>query len=131
MELFLKATVVALIASVLGLVLQKQGKDIAMLLILAVSVMIAVAAMNYLEPVITFMTKLANLAELNDEMLRIVLKTTGIGVVGELASMVAADAGNASLGKMIQMLTVGVVLWLAVPLLEQLLDLVTSILGQV
>lgn len=131
MELFLKATVVALIASVLGLVLQKQGKDISMLLILAVSVMIAVAAMNYLEPVITFMTKLANLAELNDEMLRIVLKTTGIGVVGELASMVAADAGNASLGKMIQMLTVGVVLWLAVPLLEQLLDLVTSILGQV
>lgn len=131
MELFLKATVVALIASVLGLVLQKQGKDISMLLILAVSVMIAVAAMNYLEPVITFMTKLANLAELNDEMLRIVLKTTGIGVVGELASMVAADAGNASLGKMIQMLTVGVVLWLAVPLLEQLLDLVTSILEQV
>lgn len=131
MELFLKATVVALIASVLGLILQKQGKDISMLLILAVSVMIAVAAMNYLEPVITFMTKLANLAELNDEMLRIVLKTTGIGVVGELASMVAADAGNASLGKMIQMLTVGVVLWLAVPLLEQLLDLVTSILGQV
>ena len=131
MELFLKATVVALIASVLGLILQKQGKDISMLLILAVSVMIAVAAMNYLKPVITFMTKLANLAELNDEMLRIVLKTTGIGVVGELASMVAADAGNASLGKMIQMLTVGVVLWLAVPLLEQLLDLVTSILGQV
>ena len=131
MELFLKATVVALIASVLGLILQKQGKDISMLLILAVSVMIAVAAMNYLEPVITFMTKLANLAELNDEMLRIVLKATGIGVVGELASMVAADAGNASLGKMIQMLTVGVVLWLAVPLLEQLLDLVTSILGQV
>ena len=131
MELFLKSTVVALIASVLGLILQKQGKDISMLLILAVSVMIAVAAMNYLEPVITFMTKLANLAELNDEMLRIVLKATGIGVVGELASMVAADAGNASLGKMIQMLTVGVVLWLAVPLLEQLLDLVTSILGQV
>lgn len=131
MELFLKATVVALIASVLGLVLQKQGKDISMLLILAVSVMVGIAAMTYLEPVITFMTKLARLADLNDEMLRIILKTTGIGLVGELAGMVAADAGNASLGKMIQMLTVGVVLWLSVPLLENLLDLVTSILGQV
>lgn len=131
MELFLKATVVALIASVLGLVLQKQGKDISMLLILAVSVMIGIAAMTYLEPVIAFLTKLASLADLNDEMLRIILKTTGIGLVGELAGMVATDAGNASLGKMIQMLTVGVVLWLSVPLLENLLDLVTSILGQV
>jgi stage III sporulation protein AD len=131
MELFLKATVVALVASVLGLVLQKQGKDISMLLILAVSVMIAIAAITYLEPVVTFMKKLAKLADLNDEMLRIILKTTGIGLVGELAGMVAVDAGNASLGKMIQMLTVGVVLWLSVPLLENLLDLVTSILGQV
>ncbi len=131
MELFLKATVVALIATVLGLVLQKQGKDISMLLILAVSVMIAIAAITYLEPVVAFMTKLAKLADLNDEMLRIILKTTGIGLVGELAGMVAVDAGNASLGKMIQMLTVGVVLWLSVPLLENLLDLVTSILGQV
>lgn len=129
MELFLKATVVALVASVLALVLQKQGKDISMLLILAATVMVALAALTYLQPVVTFLMKLARLGDLNEEMLRIILKTTGIGLVGELAALVAADAGNASLGKMIQMMTVGVVLWLSVPLLESLLDLVTSILA--
>jgi stage III sporulation protein AD len=87
--------------------------------------------MSYLKDVVAFMGKLARIAQLDSEMLRIILKTTGIGLVGELSSMVAVDAGNASLGKSIQMMTVGVILWLAIPLLEGLLDLVTSILGQV
>jgi stage III sporulation protein AD len=131
MDTFLKAMAAALVVCVLGAALQKQGKDISVLLVMAASVMIALAAMSYLKDVVAFMGKLARIAQLDSEMLRIILKTTGIGLVGELSSMVAVDAGNASLGKSIQMMTVGVILWLAIPLLEGLLDLVTSILGQV
>jgi stage III sporulation protein AD len=131
MDTFCKATAAALVVCVLGATLQKQGRDISILLVMAASVMIALAAISYLEDVVAFIGSLARLAQLDSEMLRIILKTTGIGLVGELSSMVAIDSGNSALGKSIQMMTVGVVLWLAIPLLESLLELVTSILGQV
>jgi hypothetical protein len=70
-------------------------------------------------------------SDLNTELLRIVLKATGIGLLGELAGLVVTDTGNGSLGKVIQMLTVGVVLWLSVPLLESFLELVGSVLDMV
>jgi stage III sporulation protein AD len=131
MGLFFKATVVALIAAVLAVVLQKQGKDLSMLLVLSATAMIGIAAVEYLQDVIGFLVRLAAVSDLNTELLRIVLKATGIGLLGELAGLVVTDTGNGSLGKVIQMLTVGVVLWLSVPLLESFLELVGSVLDMV
>jgi stage III sporulation protein AD len=67
---------------------------------------------------------------LNLELLAVILKTVGIGMVGELAGLVCSDAGNAALAKTIQILTTAMILWLSIPLFESLLDLVQTILGE-
>jgi stage III sporulation protein AD len=70
------------------------------------------------------------MTKLNTDLLAVILKTVGIGLIGELAGLICSDAGNAALEKSIQILTTAVILWLSIPLFESLLDLVQAILGE-
>ena len=131
MEDFLKAIVGILIAVILALTLDKQGKDISLLLILFVCCAVVTVAISYLQPVINFFRKLQTLGDLDPEMLRVVLKAVGIGLLAELTGLICADAGNVSLGKALQILAAAVILWLMLPLFTQLIEMIENILGAV
>lgn len=128
---FLQAAAAVLLAVVLCLVLGKQGKETAVLLSMAVCCMVCLMALQYLEPVIDLMRQLQSQTGIAPEYLTVLLKTVGIGMIGEIAAMICADAGNASLGKAVKMLSSVVILWLAVPLFENLMELIASVLGEV
>lgn len=131
MGLFWKAAAAALITVVLGLALGKQEKDISTLLTIAVCCMVVMIAINYLEPVLNFLWELETLGNLQGGMLGVLLKALGIGLVAEVAGMVCSDAGNASLGKTVQMLGGAVILYLSIPVFRALLELIQQILGEV
>lgn len=131
MGVYLQAAAAVLLALILILTLNKQSKDISTLLSLAVCVMVAALAASFLEPVIAFLQQLQVLGQLDSGMLEILLKVVGIGFLGQLAAMVCEDAGNSAMGKALQILTSAVILWLAIPLLQNLMDLVGQILGEV
>lgn len=130
MEGFLQAAAAVLLAVILGLVLAKQGKDWTLLLTAAVSCMVLAIAANYLLPILDFVRELQTLSGLNGSMLTVVMKAVGIGLVAEIASLICQDAGNAALGKGIQILATIAVLWLSLPLMRSLLDIVQTILGE-
>ena len=77
------------------------------------------------------MKQLENLGNLNGELIRILLKIAGIGILTEITSMVCSDAGNSSMGKTLQLLGNVVILWLSVPIFNMLMDLLQEILGEV
>ena len=85
---------------------------------------------GFLEPVLDFWKQLQQVGQLDETWLTILMKVVGIGLIAEVASLVCADAGNGSLGKAIQILAAAVILWLSIPLLEGLLELVQRILGE-
>ena len=128
MDIFVKSAAGTLIALILYLVLAKQGKDISVLLTVAVCCMLAVAAMQYIEPVISFINRLQQLSSIQPAMLQIILRAVGIGLLGEISALICADAGNAALGKSLQMLACGTVLWLSIPLFSEMIDLIEEIL---
>ena len=130
MVLFWKAAAGALITVVLGLALGKS-RDFSMLLSLAACTMISILALTYLEPILEFIRELEGIRQLQGDMLSILLKATGIGLVAEIADMICADAGNASLGKSLQLLGTGVILCLSLPILRTMLDLIQMILGEI
>lgn len=101
-----------------------------MLLTIAVSCMVLAVVIRYLEPVIAFVEELQTAGNLDSEMVRILIKCVGISVVAEITVLVCSDSGNAALGKGIQMLATAVVLWLGLPLLQELLELVQRMLGE-
>lgn len=131
MGYFWKAVAGALVAVVLTLSMERQGKDFSSMLTMAVCAMIAGAAFLYLEPILDFLWELEAMAELQEGVLGILLKAVGIGLVAELACVICTDGGNASLGKQLQLLGSAVILYLSVPVFRSLLQLIRQILGEI
>lgn len=131
MDVFLKASAGVLVAVVLILSLSKQGKDISLLLTIAVCCMVAVGAMKYLQPVMQFLQRLQNIGDLDSEIFSILLKSVGIGLLAEFTGLVCADAGNSSLGKATQLMATAAIIWISIPLLDKLIELIDNILGAI
>ena len=126
MALYLKCAGAALVGVVLVLTLGR--KEMGLVLSVAVCAMIALAAAEYLEPVLDLLRRLEELGGLDGAMIAVLLKCVGIGLITEIAGMVCTDSGNASLAKALQLLGTAAVLWLAVPLFDGLLTLIQEIL---
>lgn len=130
MELFLRVTAAVLVAVILFLVIGKHNKEIALLLTVCVCCMIGVTIRSFAVPILEFFSQLQDLGKLNDSQLELLLKVVGIGFLTEVTVLVCSDAGNGTLGKMLQVLSSCVVLWLSLPLLSNLLSLIQQILGE-
>ncbi len=128
MDTFLKASGCVLAALVIYLILAKQNMDFSLLLSVGVCVMVAVVAVHYLEPVFDLVEKLRTVGNLDSQMVEILLKSVGIALVSEIVGHICQDAGNGSMGKTVQVLASGVILWLCVPMFSGLIELVEEIL---
>lgn len=127
----LQAAAGVLLAVILCLILGKQTKEMSVLLSAAVCCMVAVLCLGYLRPVTDFFSELEHIGNLDGELLSILLKAVGIAFIAEISGLICADAGNAALGKVLQMLACAVILYLSIPLLRSLMALVTELLGEV
>ena len=130
MELFFKAAALILVTSVLSLFLGKLEKDTAVLMSIAACCVAGTAAFHYLEPVFTFLSNLSSVGNLQDGILDTLLKVAGITLVSEITGTICTDSGNGSLGKMLQLLGSGVILYLSLPIFQLLLDLLTEVMGE-
>lgn len=131
MDIFLKAAAGVLMAVIFILVLSKQGKDLGVVLIISVCCMVICAAVNFLQPVKELLTNLQTVGQLKSDTLTIILKAVGIGLITEVTCLICSDAGNAALGKTLEFLSSAVILWLSIPLLNELLELLDNILGAI
>ena len=128
MDIFLEVTAAILLSAILSLVLSKQGADISLLLTIAVSCMILIAALTYIKPILDFSRKLVTIGGIRTELLEILLKVVGIGMISQIAGLICADSGNQSLGKALQIMTIAVILCLSIPVLEEMLSLIETVL---
>ena len=83
MSVYLKACGAVLIGVILILIVGKNSKDLALVLAAAVCVMVALTAMEYIRPVLEFLTNLENLGNLDHNMIRILLKVENAVSVAE------------------------------------------------
>ena len=131
MEIIFKASACALISVILSIVVGVRHKELSVVLTVAVCCMIAIAMLTYLRPAMDFMDKLCSLGNIDHVAFGILLKSTGIAILGEVTTLICSDAGNNTLGKVIHMLTAVVILWISLPILNQMLDLLNGILGSI
>ena len=128
MDIFIKTTAGILIAVVLCMILSKYSKDYTVILVVVVCCMVGTAAMGYLQRVIEFVEKLIAAGNLNRDLISILFKAVGIGLLTEITSLICTDSGNAALAKSVQLLASAVILWLCIPLFTELLELVEGVL---
>lgn len=126
---FLQISALVLAAVILWIVLSQRGKEFGLLLSLGTCAIVLVMLLRFLEPVIALLRSLQALSGMEQEWLEILLKALGVGLVTEMGILLCNDAGNAALGRTLQLLGSGVVLWLSVPLVNSVLQLLRQILG--
>ena len=129
MNIYFKAVAIVLITVILGLVLSKKERDLWVLLTIAAICSVLMCALVFLEPIINFFRTVKTIGNIDSDLFRILLKAVGIGLLGEITSLLCQDSGNGALGRGIQILSASVILWLSIPLLNELLELVQNILG--
>lgn len=129
MERFLQAAAGIMAAVIMWIILSKQGKEYALLLSVGACCLVLLVMFRFLEPVLDLLKQLQTLGNLQPEWLSVMLKTVGIGLVVEMGALICSDAGNAALGKTLQILGAAAVLWLSIPLMNSLMELLQQILG--
>ena len=130
MEDYIKICAGVIIAVILGIALSKRSADVAMVLSILVCCMILTAMAGFLEPVMDFLRELQQIAQLDGQMVEILLKAVGIGLISEMAALICADSGSGALGKGLIILASAVILFLCLPLMRSLLELMNEILGE-
>ncbi|MDO5545215.1 MAG: stage III sporulation AC/AD family protein [Eubacteriales bacterium] len=128
MSEFWKTTSLILLTVVLSLAVGKTERDISAVLGMTALCIAACTAVTILEPVLDYLVELQRLFNLPDGLVSVLLKAVGIALVAELSATVCTDAGNASLGKMLQILGGAAVLSLSVPMFRTLMTIIKEIL---
>ena len=131
MHTFLKAIAGVLIALLLWICLNKYNKEHATILTLVVCAAVITVAMTFLQPLVDFVKKLQDIGNIDVNLITVVLKVVGIGMLSEFVALICKDSGNESMGKALQTLSSILVLWLSIPVFERLLTLLDEILGSI
>ncbi len=129
MDILFKAAAGVLLTVVISLILSRQGKDFSAILVICVCCMVCSAAVRFYQQIFQFIHKLEQTGNLNGELISVILKSVGIALLSEITVLICSDSGNAALGKVIQILSSAVIIWLCIPLFTELLELVENILG--
>ena len=129
MDDFWKTTALVLLTVILSLSLDKTERDISAVMGIVALCIAACAAVTILNPVLNYLVELQSLVHLPDDLISILMKAVGIALVAELSASICADAGNASLGKMLQILGGAAVLTLSVPMFRALMTIIKEMIG--
>ena len=130
MDIYLRLVAGILIAAILTMVLKKQERDIAVLLSLTVCTIVVISISAYLGEMVSVVWQLSEISGIDESWIRMILKILGIGLLSQISASICSDSGNQSLSQAIQILTNVVILWLCMPLLEQILMLLRTVLEE-
>lgn len=124
---FWKAAAIVLLTVILGSSIGKNEKELAVLLNLAACCVIGIIAIKNLSPVIDYLWQL-NAEECDSSgFTGILMRISGAAIGTELVGMIASDAGNSSLTKVMRLLGTSVILSISLPMFESLFKLVQEI----
>ena len=126
MDVF-KILAFVLVALVGALIVEKNNKEIGMLLVLTACACILLNIFTSLRDVVIVLKKLAVGAGINHSYLELLLKVTGIAYLVEIVKNVCADAGNTALASKAELAGKVSIALLTIPLITNVVSLIGSI----
>ena len=129
MELSWKITALALVAVVLCVLIRENQKPLSVLLSLLSCVGILLLAVVFLEPVLEVFRKLTALSGVDDEIISPMLKVAGVGLLTQISAAICHDAGEGALGKTVELCGTILAMYVSLPLLLAVLELVENMMG--
>lgn len=128
-EVLIAVVGVLLCAAMLAVVLRAQRPELAMCLGLAATAAVTILLVRQIAPLISTMRRLLAMTTLPSEGFGVVLKAAGVCLLTQMAADTCRDAGETALASKAELAGRVLMLMLAVPLFEELLSLVTTLIG--
>ncbi len=128
-EVLIAVVGVLLCAAMLAVVLRTQRPELAMCLGLAAAVAVAMLLVRQIAPLISTMRRLLSITSLPTDGFGVVLKSAGVCLLTQITADTCRDAGETALASKAELAGRVLMLMLAVPLFEELLTLVTTLIG--
>lgn len=128
MDVVMKCAGLAVTGAILTLVVRKQSGEFAALVSLAVVLMLGVLALELMKPVLVFARSLQEKAQIGEGVMAPVVKTLAIGFLTETGKNICEDAGEKTIGGVLQLSGGIAAFYVMLPLLQSVLDLLAQIL---
>ena len=127
MDIF-KILAFTLVALMVILIVEKNNKEIGMLLVLVASMCVFLSVFMSVKEIIIVLKKLADGAGINHAYLELLLKVTGIAYLVEIVKNVCMDAGNSTLASKTELAGKVSIAILAIPLITNVVSLIGSVI---
>lgn len=129
MDTVLKIVAGVMVSLILLVVLERGEKHTATLLTLVICCMVATLSTEFLQPIIQLIKQLQRTAEMDSFFLSQLIKAVATAVICEITGTLCTEANYASLGKTLQYVGTSVILYLSIPLITELMELIADLLG--
>ena len=127
MDIF-KILAIAVLTCVASLIVKQVKPDFANLVSLAGGVVILLLLINYILNILDVFRDLIDKANLSPTLFSSILKIIGIGYLTEFTANLCQDTGNSSLASKVGLAGKIIILFLALPIITNLLDVIMGIL---
>lgn len=124
----MKCAAVAVMGAILCLLTKKEAAAFGTLVSISVVLILAASVLSFLKPVMAFAQSLRELAGLGTGVMGPVVKALGIGFLTEIGKNICSDAGESSISGVLNLLGSVAGIYVLLPLMESVLDLIRSIL---
>ena len=120
---------IALITAVAAILVKSTKPELALAVTIAGSVILLLFVLEVFRGSISIFTEIAEMTELDAAIVKTLLKMVGIGYLVEFSAGILNDFGQNSLADKLVFCGKILVLILAVPILESILELISDLLG--
>lgn len=116
-----------IIAVSLIIILKQQKQEIALLCVVASSVIMLTFIFDDLKNVISLIDKLVIDSAIDSSFLKIILKVVGISYMVEFGKDICKDAGESAIANKIEIAGKVIIVSLSIPVIASLLDIVSEL----
>lgn len=127
MDIILKIIGVAFIGAVISIVLRKNSPEFSILITIATALVIIYIIYDSLIYAVDSFNYIVSKAPVDSEILSIIIKICGIGIVSEYFCNIIEDSGEVAIAKKAQMATKVVIFVLTIPLIIKVVESVWSL----
>lgn len=118
MDVLLKCVLAAIIAAILGLLIKKSNPETTLMMGLAASAAVLIAAFNAAEKLFDLLHGLVEMTGISEGVVSVVLKTAAAAVITGFSADMCKDAGQSALASACETAGAMIVMYTALPLFE-------------
>lgn len=128
MEVLIKTSAAAVMASMVCLLLKKSNPELGLPVSAAVCVGAIMLTAGLLRPLLELLARAGALGGVSAAVLTPVIKSVGIGICTRLASDLCKDSGQGAMAGCVELAGAVCALYTALPLMESFLDMLEELL---